>query len=102
MNAFDSFIIISPFRLFHPQNRDTGQKLGIATGLMFSCPLVAFYFGMWLFSEKQHPENWAGGIAIAVTNIIVAGYCYSAFNEEDDDPDDARGPKKGSLKQRTD
>lgn len=71
---------------------------------MFTAPLVAFYFGMWLFSNQRNPENYAGALAIVVTNIIVAGYCYSAFMEDDDedDPDDARGPRKGSHKQRTD
>lgn len=90
------------FRLLHPHNRQTGQKLGIATGLMFTAPVLAFYIGMWSFSDKKNPESWAGGLAILVTNIIVAGYCVSAFMEEDDDPEDSGGPRKGTQKQRTD
>lgn len=89
-------------RLLHPQNRETGKKLGIATALMFTCPILAFYVAMWFFSEKKNPENWAGGAAIIVTNMIVGGYCYSAMMEDDDDPDDRRGPKRGDSKQRTD
>ena len=90
------------FSLMHPQNRETCQKLGIATGLMFTAPILAFYAGMWSFSEEKHPENWAGGLAIVVTNVIVAGYCYSAFMEEDEDKDDSNGPRHGKMKQRID
>ena len=57
---------------------------------------------MWIFSEKSNPENWAGGVAVLVTNIIVAGYCYSAFTEDGDDPNDTKGPRVGTSKQRTD
>eukprot|EP00980_Cylindrotheca_fusiformis_P021494 scaffold8353_cov138-Cylindrotheca_fusiformis.AAC.25 len=88
--------------LLHPQNRETGQKLGIATGLMFTAPILSFYAGLWYFSEKRNPDNWAGGLAIFVTNIIVAGYCFAAFMEEDNDADDSAGPRKGAHKQRTD
>ena len=86
----------------HPQNRETGRKLGIATAFMFTFPFISFYLAMWAFRNKQNPENWAGGVAIVVTNLIVGGYCYSAFMEEDDDPNDTRGPRTGSSKQRTD
>jgi hypothetical protein len=89
------------FRLLHPQNRETGQKLGIATGLMFTLPFLAFYISMSIFSNKQSPENWAGAVAIIVTNIIVGGYCYVAYIE-DNDQNDESGPKKGSSKQRVD
>lgn len=94
------------FSLMHPQNRETGKKLVVATGLMFTAPIVSFYIGMWFFSEKKYPENWAGGLSILVINVIIAGYCYSAFQEEDDDRDDDRddsnGPRQGKLKQRID
>jgi hypothetical protein len=101
--ALSHFLLLRrSLRLLHPQNRQTGQKLGIATGLMFTAPFVAFSLGMWYFSDKKNPESWAGGMAIFVTNVIVAGYCYSAFNEEDDDPDDSAVPRKGQHKQRTD
>lgn len=95
----DSFCLL--FSLMHPQNRETGQKLGIATGLMFTAPIVSFYIGMWYFSEKQYPENWAGGLAILVINMIIAGYCYSAFMEDDDDGV-SNGPRQGNQKQRID
>lgn len=86
-----------------PQNRETGKKLGIATGLMFTLPILAFYLSMWIFEERKNPENWAAGVAILITNIIVGGYSYSALTEEDDeDHNDRRGPRRGSSKQRTD
>jgi len=93
-------------RLLHPENRATGQKLGIATGLMFTLPFIAFYTANWAFSDKQYPENWAGGAAIIATNIVVAGYCYAAYIEDlDENPDhynDESGPKMGASKQRVD
>eukprot|EP00934_Nitzschia_sp_Nitz4_P000006 Nitzschia sp. Nitz4//scaffold10_size219509//62815//63197//NITZ4_001412-RA/size219509-augustus-gene-0.223-mRNA-1//1//CDS//3329532872//6//frame0 len=88
--------------LLQPQNRETGRKLGIATLLMFTLPIIFFYIALWVFQNKTHPENWAGGVAILVTNIIVGGYCYSAFLEDDEDENDRRGPRRGNNKQRTD
>jgi VMA21-like domain len=103
---FFPFFVLRPsltHRLLHPQNQETGKKLGIATALMFTCPILAFYMAMWMFAEKKHPENWAGGAAIVVTNLIVGGYCYSALTEEDEeDLNDRSGPKSGGAKQRTD
>jgi VMA21-like domain len=88
----------------HPKNIETGQKLGIATGLMFTMPFVAFYVAMQVFAHKPSPENWAGAVAIVVTNIIVGGYCYVAYIEDsgDDDENDRSGPKSGASKQRVD
>jgi hypothetical protein len=64
---------------------------------MFTLPFISFYVSYFLFQEKAHPENYAGGVAILVTNLIIAGYCYSAFTEEDQE-----GPKRGIRKERTD
>jgi hypothetical protein len=86
----------------HPQNQETGKKLGLATAFMFTMPILAFYVCMHVFQDKKNPENWAGGAAILVTNIIIGVYCYSALTEEDDDVNDERRPKKGDPKQRTD
>ena len=98
--------IIQLIRLWHEKNRDTGKKLGLATFLMFTIPFVAFFGGMVVFADKQHPDNWAGGCAIVATNLIIGGYCYSAFMEVDNDEepryDDADGPKTGAFKHRTD
>jgi VMA21-like domain len=87
--------------LLHPQNKETGQKLGIATGLMFTLPFVAFYIAMKVFADKPNPENWAGAVAVVMTNIIVGGYCYVAYIEDRDD-NDQDGPRKGASKQRVD
>jgi hypothetical protein len=92
-------------RLWHEKNRDTGKKLGVATFLMFTIPFLAFWVGTIIFQNKQNPDNWAGGCAIVATNLIIAGYCYSAFMEEEDEEaryDDADGPKVGAFKNRTD
>ena len=92
---------ITSYRLLSTENRETGQKLGIATGLMFTLPFIAFFIGRWAFSNKQNPEDWAGGVAVLTTNIIVAGYCYIAFIEDRDNNDEG-GPKTGTSKQRVD
>ena len=91
-------------RLLQPHNRETGQKLGIATALMFTLPFIAFYVGMYVFRHKSEPENWAGALAIVVTNIVVGGYCYVAYIEDSDvdDDNDRSGPRSGSSKQRVD
>lgn len=96
--------VISSHRLMQKQNQDVGRKLGTATACMFTLPIIAFYFGLnVLFTEKEHPDNWAGGLAILVTNIVVFGYCYSAFQEPDDEPEnDEDGPRVGIFKKRTD
>ena len=90
--------------LLHPQNRETGKTLGLATLLMFTIPIVGFYVGMHYFADRKHPENYAGGIAILLTNVIIGGYCYSALTEDDDDENenDSDGPRTGKYKQRTD
>jgi len=78
-----------------------GRKLGIATGLMFTLPFIAFFIAMSVFADKKNPENWAGAAAILTTNIIVGGYCYVAYIE-DLDVNDEDGPKTGASKQRVD
>ena len=47
---------------------------------------------------------WAGFAAVGMVNVIVAGYVYSAFSEEDDtiSDGDADGPRVGAFKRRTD
>jgi hypothetical protein len=80
-----------------------GQKLGIATGLMFTLPFLAFYGAMYTFSGYKNPENWAGGVAIVMTNIVVGGYCYIAYMEDrDTSTDGSSRPPQGSFKERVD
>jgi hypothetical protein len=79
---------------------------------MFTMPIAAFYLGLELFASKQNPDNWAGGLAILVTNIVVAGYVISAFSEPDEDfkkkedrnggNNDEDAPRVGAFKKRTD
>jgi VMA21-like domain len=94
-------------RLMDPINRHVGRKLGVATGCMFTLPIIAFFIAQYIFQHKRHPDNWAAGAAILVTNLVIAGYCVSAFTEEDDtklekNKNDDDGPRVGIFKQRTD
>ena len=97
-------------RLFQEQNKEVLRKLGFATLLMFTLPIIGFYAGLYfVFPHKGEPAAWAGGFAVFIANVVVAGYVYSAFTEEDNDenePDaldgDQAGPRVGAFKQRTD
>lgn len=86
--------------LLQEQNKDTGRKLGIATVLMCTLPILSYYLGLYLFADKSQPDSWAGGMAILMTNLIVAGYVISAFQEKEDDVRDQ--PRVGAFKTRTD
>ena len=103
------------FSLFQEQNREVAKKLGTATLLMFTLPITSFYVGLYyLFPNKDEPLMWSGGLAVIFTNIVIAGYVYSAFSEEDDfdtqkqrgfaeeKDGDMAGPRVGAFKQRTD
>jgi hypothetical protein len=78
---------------------------------MVTLPIASFYAGMFLFADQAEPVNWAGGMAIVVTNVVIAGYVYMAFTEPDEmvGPDgvtkirdnDTAGPRVGFYKQRT-
>ncbi|KAL7526989.1 hypothetical protein ACHAWF_001993 [Thalassiosira exigua] len=103
--------------LLQEQNREVARKLGTATLLMFTLPLIAFYVGLYvLFPRKEDPLMWSGGLAVLFANVVIAGYVFSAFSEEDEGTDesrrmgsgggagdgDAAGPRVGAFKQRTD
>lgn len=104
--------------LLQPQNREVAKKLGTATMLMFTLPIIAFYVSLYyIFPHKEDPTMWAGGVAVFFTNVVIAGYVISAFSEEDDEMDDQQkrmssntvqgdgdeaGPRVGAFKQRTD
>jgi hypothetical protein len=81
-----------------------GQKLGLATLAMVTLPIVTYFVALSVFQHKSHPDNWAGGAAVLMTNIIVASYCYSAYVEDLDDDtkrdNDRSGPRVGAFKQR--
>jgi len=97
------------YRLQQEQNRAVARKLYIATGIMFTFPFIVYFFCFYfVFQNKMYPESCSGGAAIAAANLVVFGYVYSAFTEEDDDEDDKRNkndalyPRVGAFKQRTD
>jgi VMA21-like domain len=77
---------------------------------MFTLPIIAFFVAQYIFRHKAEPDNWAGGAAIIVTNLVVAGYCVAAFLETDEETSkgdkhsakDADAPRVGIFKQRTD
>jgi formate hydrogenlyase subunit 3/multisubunit Na+/H+ antiporter MnhD subunit len=109
-NALICCLLLDHTRLLDPVNRNVGNKLGFATLCMFTLPIIAFFFGQYLFQTKQQPDNWAAGLAIIVTNFVIAGYCVSAFMEPDDEQtkaekekeNDTNAPRVGVFKQRTD
>ncbi|KAL3817592.1 hypothetical protein ACHAXA_006481 [Cyclostephanos tholiformis] len=103
--------------LFHEQNREVARKLGTATFLMFTLPILAFYLGLYyLFPNYDEPLMWSGLFAVFLANVVIAGYVVSAFMEGEDDvvvdsqrrgfdgetDGDAAGPRVGAFKQRTD
>jgi len=113
------FLVLYLNSLFHPQNRDVGKKLGYASAFMFTLPLLTYYVAKHVlttsayFSEtnaaKNNADNWAGFAAIVTTNVIVAGYCYSAYVEDRDEKEEANEnendedrPRVGIFKRRTD
>jgi hypothetical protein len=85
-----------------------GKKLGYATLLMFTAPVITFFAVEYVVKLRNvsNPDNWAGGAAILVTNLIVAGYCYSAYKEDLNDDtkkdNDETAPRVGIYKQRLD
>lgn len=87
-----------------PENRQVGQKLGIATGFMFTVPILTFFIVQYAARGMSNPDNWAGAAAIFATNIIVGAYCYMAYLEDKDDEkdNDASQPRAGIYKQRVD
>ncbi|KAL7523440.1 hypothetical protein ACHAXR_000792, partial [Thalassiosira sp. AJA248-18] len=71
--------------LLQEQNREVAKKLGTATLLMFTLPIISFYIGLYvLFPNKDEPLMWSGGLAVFFTNVVIAGYVISAFSEEDE------------------
>jgi hypothetical protein len=77
-----AYYLVPTLRLLHPQNKKVGQELGIATGLKFTLPFMAFYVAFWVFSGRESPENWVGAVTIVMTNLVVGGYCYVAYMED--------------------
>jgi hypothetical protein len=103
------------FSLFHPQNKDVGQKLIGATGLMFTVPLLVFFLVRhWAKTIYDVPassvDTYAGGAAILTTNLIIGVYCYMAYREDEEDKQlegmkeggGAVPPRVGQFKERTD
>lgn len=111
LNALTYFILFH-IRLLLPENREVASKLGIATALMFTFPIITFYICFYfIFHGKEEPLAWSGFAAVGAANIVVAGYVYSAFSESDEEflkdqkrmfDNDESGPRVGAFKQRTD
>jgi len=63
-----------------------------------------------VFSHKEFPDAWSGVCAVMTANVIIASYVYVAFTEDEedqeklqeDDDNDASGPRVGVFKKRTD
>lgn len=93
------------FSLFQQQNKEVARKLGTATALMFTLPLIVFYVCTYLiFTSKEEPMMWGGFASVLTVNVVIAGYVLAAFSEEDDTtaPGDENGPRVGAFKMRTD
>lgn len=92
------------YRLWEPENREVGKKLGVATAFMFTLPVLTFFAAQYAFSDKQEPDNWAAAAAIIMTNIIVGVYCYMAYIEDSEieKDNDVNQPRVGIYKQRVD
>lgn len=88
------------------ENKEVGKKLGIATVAMFTLPIVVLIASLYIFEHKENPTNWAAAMSIITVNLIIAGYVYVAFTEEDgiaaSKDNDASAPRVGVFKQRTD
>jgi len=78
---------------------------------MFTLPFIVYYFCFYfVFHEKREPASWSGGAAVVAANVVIAGYVYSAFSEDDElenqmdknNNGDEIGPRVGAFKQRTD
>ena len=88
------------------------KKLGLATLLMFTLPITFFYIGQYyLFTNYQDPTMYSGLLAVVMANVVIFGYVYSAFSEEEEElseeekrmgDNDVSGPRVGAFKQRTD
>jgi len=103
----NNVILVFPARLLHEQNKEVAKKLGIATACMFTIPFIVFYVCFYfIFHEKREPASWSGGAAVVAANLVIAGYVYSAFSEDDEfdkqKEGDESGPKVGAFKTRTD
>jgi hypothetical protein len=73
---------------------------------MVVLPVMTFLIAQHFFQTKETPDNWAGGAAIIMTNLIIAAYCYSAYVEDEAEKaltqNDEAGPRVGVFKQRVD
>jgi len=64
---------------------------------MFTLPVITYYVCFYsVFQDKHQPENWAGGMAILVTNIIIGIYVWSAFSEPEEET--RMAPKTGKVR----
>ena len=87
----------------HPQNREVGKKLLIATAAMFTLPIISYFIASYVFREKESADSWAAGTAILMTNIVVGAYCAVAYLEDRAELAEKKDvPRVGAFKDRTD
>ena len=56
------------------------------TVLMVVIPVMAFYASyVFIYDWKEEGLAWSGFIAVAATNLVVAGYVLMAWNEDQED-----------------
>jgi len=81
---------------FGETNRAVTMKLIRYSMLMFTFPIVTFYFLFYVvFHGDQDMLGWSGMGAVIAANIVIAMYVVMAWNED-------KGDTKSCVKQRVD
>ena len=82
------------------QNKDTFSKLLVFSVALFSFGLIPFYLisrtdiGAYFATTQSGRDSIGAIIGVLLTNVIIAFYVYSAFNEP---PDPPRPPQQKAL-----
>jgi hypothetical protein len=80
---------------FAPENRLVTLKLIRYSMYMILFPLATFYISFYIYFE-QNPEmlGWSGIFAVVAANVVIAAYVIMAWNEDEDDKNEARAKAK--------